>query len=197
MTVTLDQLKRALAREAAAPAPPAYEPGHLIAAVAVVVRPEQPLDVLLIQRASSETDPWSAHMALPGGKLDEGDENLLVTAMRETQEEVGINLLQAAEYLGQLPVVSVSRHGRALRIHPFVFALMNPVEFRTNHEVDGVFWVALDSLRDGSRETTVVQEGDGNRFRYPAWDVDGHPVWGLTYRMLRSLLTALEESAHE
>lgn len=136
-------------------------------------------------------------MAFPGGKLDQGDENLLVTAMRETQEEVGVNLLETAEYLGQLPVVAVSGGGRALRIHPFVFALTGSVEFRTNYEVDGVFWVALDSLTDGSRETTVIQESNGNRFQYPAWDVDGHPVWGLTYRMLRSLLTALEESTHE
>ncbi|HEU5077111.1 MAG TPA: CoA pyrophosphatase, partial [Polyangiaceae bacterium] len=128
---------------------------------------------------------------------DLSDENLLVTAMRETQEEVGVNLLEAAEYLGQLPVVAVARHGRALQIHPFVFALKDSVEFRTNHEVDGVFWVALDSLLDGSRETTLVQESNGSRFRFPAWDVEGQPVWGLTYRMLRSLLAALEESTHE
>lgn len=197
MTITLDRLQRALARESLALPRPEYEPGHLIAAVALVVRPGQPLDVLLIRRAVSEKDPWSAHMAFPGGKLDQGDENLLVTAMRETQEEVGVNLLDAAEYLGRLPVVAVSRLERALQIHPFVFALKGSVEFRTNHEVDRVFWVALDSLTDGSRETTVLQESNGNRLRYPAWDVDGHPVWGLTYRMLRSLLTALEESTHE
>ena len=135
-------------------------------------------------------------MAFPGGKLDTGDESLLITAMRETREELGVDLLDA-EYLGRLPVVDVSRQGRALQIHPFVFALEGAVEFRPNHEVDAVFWVPLDSLLDGSRATTVVQESNGSRFRFPAWDVDGHPVWGLTYRMLRSLLTALEEGSHE
>lgn len=197
MTISLERLQQTLARESLVLQRPEYEPGQLIAAVALVLRPGLPLDILLILRAASEKDPWSAHMAFPGGKLDQGDENLLVTAMRETQEEVGVNLLDAAEYLGQLPVVAVSRGGRALRIHPFVFALEGSVEFRTNHEVDGVFWVALDSLTDGSRDTTVIQESNGNRFQYPAWDVDGHPVWGLTYRMLRSLLTALEESTDE
>lgn len=197
MTITLERLKRALARETPVLPRPEYQPGRLVAAVAAVVRPEQTVDVLLIRRASSEGDPWSAHMAFPGGKLDQGDENLLVTALRETREELGVDLLQTADYLGQLPVVDVARLGRALQIHPFVFALKNSVEFRTNHEVDGVFWVALDSLTDGSRETTVLQESNGNRFRFPAWDVEGNPVWGLTYRMLRSLLTALEESTHE
>lgn len=197
MTITLERVKRALAREPPLLPRPEYQPGHLVAAVAAVVGPSQPLEVLLIRRARSDADPWSSHMAFPGGKLDQGDENLLVTAMRETREEVGVDLLEAADYLGQLPIVDVSRHGRALQIHPFVFALKNSVEFRTNHEVDGIFWVSLDSLRDGSRETTVVQESNGNRFRFPAWDVEGNPVWGLTHRMLRSLLTALEESTHE
>lgn len=197
MTITLDRLRRALVRENATLARPEPEPGHLIAAVAAVVRPGDALDVLLIRRATSPADPWSAHMAFPGGKLDQGDENLLATALRETREEVGVDLLDRAEYLGQLPIVDGLRHGRALQIHPFVFALTETVEFQPNHEVDGVFWVGLDSLLDGSRATTVVQESNGNRFRFPAWDVDGHPVWGLTYRMLRSLLTALEDSTHE
>ena len=197
MTITLDRIRRALVRETQALSRPEPEPGQLIAAVAAVVRPTEPLDVLLIRRATSAADPWSAHMAFPGGKLDQGDENLLATALRETREEVGVNLLDQAEYLGQLPIVDVSRQGRALSIHPFVFALTDAVEFQPNHEVDGVFWVALDSLLDGSRATTVIHESNGNRFRFPAWDVDGHPVWGLTYRMLRSLLAALEDSTHE
>lgn len=197
MTITLDRLERALARDAPLLLRPEYQPGHLVAAVAAVVRPGQTLDILLIRRASFDTDPWSSHMAFPGGKLDQSDENLLATAVRETLEEVGVDLGSTADYLGQLPIVDVARHGRALQIHPFVFALKGSVEFRTNHEVDAVFWVALDSLSDGSRETSVFQESNGNRFRFPAWDVDGNPVWGLTYRMLRSLLTALEESPHE
>lgn len=197
MTITLERLRTALAREAGVPLRPEYQPGHLVAAVALVVRPSEPPDILLIRRATSVADPWSAHMAFPGGKLDQNDENLLVTAMREAREEVGVDLSNAADYLGPLPIVDVARHGRALQIHPFVFALTKSVEFRTNYEVDGVFWVALDSLVDGSRDTSVLRETDGNRFRYPAWDVEGNPVWGLTYRMLRSLLTALEESPHE
>jgi 8-oxo-dGTP pyrophosphatase MutT (NUDIX family) len=122
---------------------------------------------------------------------------MLVTAARETLEEIGVDLLHSAEYLGGLPIVDVARQGRALQIHPFVFALKRSVEFRANHEVDEVVWVPLDSLLDGSRETSVVHERDGQRFRFPAWDVNGQPVWGLTYRMLRSLLTRLEEGSHE
>jgi len=197
VTITLDQLRRALVDEAPVLPRPELDAGLLLAAVAAVVGPGHPLEVLLIRRATSETDPWSAHMAFPGGKVQTSDESMLVTAARETLEEVGVDLLESAEYLGGLPIVDVARQGRALQIHPFVFALKHSVEFRANHEVDEIVWVALDSLLDGSRETTVVHEREGQRFRFPAWDVNGQAVWGITYRMLRSLLTALEEGSHE
>lgn len=202
MTITLDQLRRALTQETPVLPRPELDTELLLAAVAAVVGPGHPLEVLLIRRATSASDPWSAHMAFPGGKVETDDESMLVTAARETLEEIGVDLLDSAEYLGGLPIVDVvrgdeGRQRRALQIHPFVFALKRSVEFKANHEVDEVVWVPLDSLLDGSRETTVVHERDGQRFRFPAWDVNGQPVWGLTYRMLRSLLTALEEGSHE
>src|SRR4029450_1300778 len=73
------------------------------AAVAVVLRPgaADSAELLLIERARKAGDPWSGHMALPGGRHDPEDVELRSTAERETLEEVGIDL-RGGELLGQL-----------------------------------------------------------------------------------------------
>ena len=72
--------------------PPIHEGDRLQAAVSVVIRGRGELDFLLIKRARSERDPWSGHMALPGGRRDDSDGDLLHTARRETLEETGVDL---------------------------------------------------------------------------------------------------------
>src|SRR5688572_15001632 len=86
------------------------------AAVAAILR-EVPgmsaAELFFIRRAEHPQDPWSGHIAFPGGRRDPGDPNLLATAMRETLEEVGIDLSRA-KLLGRLPdVPSFSRSKRA------------------------------------------------------------------------------------
>ncbi|HEU4700285.1 MAG TPA: NUDIX domain-containing protein, partial [Gemmatimonadales bacterium] len=69
----------------------ANDPTLRWAAVALVVTPA-PDSMLLIRRAERAGDPWSGHMALPGGRHSRGDADLAATAMRETAEEVGVRL---------------------------------------------------------------------------------------------------------
>ena len=57
------------------------------AAVALIVRLGISMDVLLIKRSTNERDPWSGHMALPGGRWEPDDSELQQTAIRETFEE--------------------------------------------------------------------------------------------------------------
>ena len=84
----LDRLRRRLAEHR-----PRVEddPELLWAAVAIVLAPD-PDAVLLIRRAERAGDPWSGHMALPGGRYEPKDPDLLGTALRETVEEVGVAL---------------------------------------------------------------------------------------------------------
>lgn len=67
-------------------------PEHREAAVALLLRPREQLEILLIKRAERDTDPWSGHMALPGGRREPGDADLVTTAFRETEEETGVPL---------------------------------------------------------------------------------------------------------
>lgn len=164
------------------------------AAVAIVVRDsENGPQVLLIRRAEHPYDPWSGHMAFPGGREDEHDESLLATAIRETREELALDLRTAGRPLGQLAPLPAMARGRPVEmtIVPFVFELAVDVELTYNHEVAEAVWVPLDPLLHGRLRTTVAVDREGDLMQLPAHDVGGRIVWGLTYRMLDSLLELL------
>lgn len=165
------------------------------AAVAVVVRDatDGP-QILLIRRTEHPADPWSGHMAFPGGREDPRDENLLATAIRETLEELALDLAQAGRLLGELAPLPAVARGRPvdLTIVPFVFELTTEAALSYSEEVAEAVWVPIGPLLTGRLRTTFAVERDsGERVELPAHDVDGRIVWGLTYRMLDSLLTLL------
>src|SRR4051812_23466320 len=94
------------------------------AAVAIILREhEGGLEALFIRRADHPLDPWSGQMAFPGGRQDPEDADLLATALRETVEEVGIDLAAAGELLGTLDEVRAMARMRPmdLVIAPYVF----------------------------------------------------------------------------
>ena len=71
-------------------------PGTREAAVAAILRPGPQPEMLFILRASKDGDPWSGHMAFPGGHRESSDASLRATAERETWEEIGLDLTQHA-----------------------------------------------------------------------------------------------------
>lgn len=163
---------------------------YLQASVALVLRARDPLELLLIKRATSERDPWSGHMALPGGRRDDSDSDLEATARRETLEETGVDLDSGAKSLGRLDDVEPSspRLPR-LTISPFVFGVPRNVEARVaSREIEQVFWVPIDRLRDPRSRGNVEIPLPGGARSFPAFDVSGELVWGLTYRIIARFL---------
>ncbi|HAD74352.1 MAG TPA: hypothetical protein DCG16_01120, partial [Gemmatimonadetes bacterium] len=103
--------------------------GHTEAAVSLIIRASAELDVLLIKRAESERDPWSGHIALPGGRRDTEDASLAHTAIRETSEETGVELSTSGWSLGRLGRVVPSRSTLPLiTISPYVFGVQEGIE---------------------------------------------------------------------
>jgi 8-oxo-dGTP pyrophosphatase MutT (NUDIX family) len=156
------------------------------ASVALLVRP-RPLDleILLIERPQSPTDPWSGHMALPGGRRAPG-EAPLDTAIRETREEVGIDPVAAGVVIGRLDDVSPARGGPQIAVSPFVFAVgPDAVEQPDPREVASTLWIPLGHLADpaAAAEHLYIPPG-GHQLRFPALLYHHHVIWGLTYRML-------------
>lgn len=172
-------------------------PSPARAAVALIVRPtEGDLDLLLIRRAERHDDPWSGHVALPGGRFDPRDHTLLDTAIRETVEETGVDLRQSGTPLGVLDEL----HPRTpvlppIVVTPWVFALSGTPVLVTSDEVAAAFWVPLSRLEDPRSSQDAVIERRGQRWHTPAFILDDQVVWGMTERILRDFLNRLAKSA--
>ncbi len=165
------------------------------AAIGLILRPTdhgEP-ELLLIKRAACDQDPWSGHIACPGGRMDPTDRDLEHTATRETWEETGIDLATNGRILGTLDDISPrSPLLPPLIIRPFVAVVMPDVVIIDSAEVAEAFWVPLAAVREqaawgrgmvqihglGEREEDVFRHGE-------------HTVWGLTHRALRQFVELL------
>jgi 8-oxo-dGTP pyrophosphatase MutT (NUDIX family) len=161
------------------------------ASVVLILHPE-PEDVrlLLIRRAQRDGDPWSGHMALPGGHREAKDEDDLRTALRETEEEIGLDLAQSAKLIGALDDIRASARGHTLDlvITPFVYQVGASPSFSASDEVAEVVWVSLSALANGTHFICHPVELQGRVAVFPGWNVADQIVWGLTYRILTGLL---------
>ncbi len=162
------------------------------ASVAIVIRDgEHGDEILLTLRAAREGDPWSGHISLPGGRAEPG-EDAVSTAIRETREELGLDL--AGRSIGRLGAHLTFEHGSwaGMAIDPVIFrfrAVVPPLEL--NWEVDEAFWVPIRELRSGKLDTIRPWRLLGRDWQMPAWDWEGHIIWGLTYSMLQEFLEDL------
>lgn len=165
------------------------------AAVAAVLRASPELELLFIRRAEHPSDPWSGHMAFPGGRVDPGDPTPLDAARRETREEIALDLGTRGQLLGELSHLPAAARGRLLPmvIHPFVFGLEQLHDpLRPNPlEVAEAVWVPLDFLRERANRGTLQKTYAGVPMTLPCYRYQGRVIWGLTLRMLDELLLAL------
>jgi len=186
-------IRRCLSGLRASPKQNGQNAGRRAAVAAVLRAVGGDTEVLLIRRAERPGDPWSGHMALPGGHHDPGDANLRETAIRETLEEVGLDL-RGHDYLGQLDELAATARGKlvGMTITPHVFALRGePPELRPNYEVAELVWGSLGRMFRGEVDATKELTYGGETRQLPAYDVHGHLVWGMTHAMLRSLFARL------
>jgi 8-oxo-dGTP pyrophosphatase MutT (NUDIX family) len=170
--------------------------GDVRTATAVLLRFDrgQP-DVLLMKRAERAEDRWSGHISLPGGREEPADADLLATAMRETIEELGVDLGASARLIGRLEPLRAVAHGRVLpmTIAPFVFVETTPVTVALGDEAQEAFWMPLDLAASGAISGEYPYVLGPETRTLPCWHYQGHVVWGLTYRMIDDLLRLVVE----
>lgn len=163
------------------------EPGRRLAAVALVVAPS-PDSVLLIRRAERTGDPWSGQVGLPGGGFDPADVELLATAMRETLEEVGVDL-RGAECVGALDDVAPRTPVLPpVTVRPFVFCLPSRPALTLSAEVARAFWTELALLRRPAARVTRSLPILGTPRTITGYLAGGDFIWGMTERILTPFL---------
>jgi len=160
------------------------------AAVAVLIRPNG--DILFIQRAEHEDDPWSGHMALPGGRIDPEDSDSEAAARREVLEEVGVDV-STAFLLGSLDQVASPDLAPRVCVTPYVFSLAEDPEISMDsREVAAVHWFALSRFLAGEGRGEFPYTYRGQDYELPRVDLDGRRIWGMTLRIVDDLLARLQ-----
>jgi 8-oxo-dGTP pyrophosphatase MutT (NUDIX family) len=150
------------------------------------------LELLLIKRAEYACDPWSGHVALPGGRHEPQDATLEDTAVRETHEELGVDARAHGRVIGVLDDL----HPRTpvlppICVRPYVAVLDADVPLVPSSEVAAAFWVPLGALLDPATavEATVVVHGEERIV--PSYRFGDYTIWGMTERILNGLLHRL------
>ena len=182
----------------------------IAAAVAVILHDgDEGLETLFIHRAVRSGDTWSGQIAFPGGRREGTDTDLRATAIRETSEEVGVDLA-GAEPLGVLDDL----HPRTptlppVVVRPFVFALTDTRPPARSHALDSIDpfrftrdfraveylddAIELQKLKPQERATSLAEIAIDHpgipRRVFPAYTLGKHTIWGMSERILTPLIS--------
>jgi 8-oxo-dGTP pyrophosphatase MutT (NUDIX family) len=163
--------------------------------VALVFRAPERRDaeLLVIRRAVHEGDPWSGQIGLPGGRQEPNDASLEDTAVRETFEETGIDIRAHGHVLGHIdehrprtPLLP------AIIVRPYVAVVRPDVTLALNAEVADSLWLPWPVLRDVATQRDSLVHLHGEQRLEPSFVIGETVVWGMTNRILRSLLRILD-----
>ena len=170
------------------------EPRSGRAAVAIMVREgQEATELLMIRRATREGDPWSGHMGFPGGRRDPEDRSNFSCALRETEEELGVDLSRWGAPLGELSDVNTGwRKDRPeMLVTPFIFSVSELPELTPNDEVDDVVWVPLHFLMDEGNREPLEWEWKGQKMETDSYLYDCYRIWGLSLMMIDEMMGLL------
>lgn len=160
------------------------------AAVAVVVAAGAASDeILLVRRATFPGDPWSGHIALPGGSMELNDATLEETARRETLEETGLDLRGSLCVAVLAAVTPQSKAAPLVSVSPFVFRYAGDKRVTTSPELVEAWWVPVTEFeRDDAWQDTKIMTADGFAIEARAFQLRGYALWGLTARIVDEFL---------
>jgi 8-oxo-dGTP pyrophosphatase MutT (NUDIX family) len=160
-------------------------PGHKDAAVLVPLYRE-PLTAVFTERRA-DLRRHAGEISFPGGRQDHPAEDLIATAVREAEEEIGLDPSDV-EVIGALPPVGTFVTG--YKVHPFVGLIPEGLSFRPSpSEVAAILLFRLEELRAGFAMRRLVRRGVP--IRTPTYVIGEHMIWGATARIVGELLERL------
>ncbi len=146
-------------------------------------------ELLFVKRAEYEGDPWSGHIAFPGGRAEPDDATSWDTAARETWEETGLDLRRDGVLLGTLDELhprSPALPAIVVRPHVAIAAPREPLVL--SDELAAAFWVPVRRFAEPGYATTSTVQARGHALTVPSFVHEGHTIWGMTHRILEQLL---------
>lgn len=150
-------------------------------AVLIILFPRHGGWFFILTERSSEVEHHQGQISLPGG-AHEGDESLRETALREAEEELGIDA-GSVSMLGELTPLFIPVSG--FRVHPFVAVTLEEPYLRPDPvEVSSVHFASVDQLVDEDCTQREVKRIRGLQMEVPYFRFDHLKVWGATAAML-------------
>lgn len=144
---------------------------------------------LILTKRTEEVPTHKGQIGFPGGGFEEGDGNLLGTALRETQEEIGLQPGDV-EVIGTLDdtVTVTSRHV----VRPFVGFVPHPYPYRLDpFEIERLIHLPILPLFSGAPFREEIWERDGRPVSVYFYEYEGDTIWGLTARILKQFVEAV------
>lgn len=152
---------------------------------------------VLITRRTEHLETHKGQYAFPGGMRDSGDDTLEATALRETEEEMGISI-SSVEVFGTLPPIWTPS---GFSVTPVIGMLRDSIDatpVRPNpEEIDVWFWCRLARFRESgvysTEERTITHEGVARGVTVDVYQIDSHRIWGATGAMLRNFIARMDQ----
>ena len=155
------------------------------ASVAILIRPDD--HFCMIRRAVNEGDYWSGHMGFPGGRESVEDDSLIDTAIRETKEEIDVELT-LNQYCGRLADLEHPR----LQVSAFIFQVPHGLRCTPEEsEVAEIHWLPLNAFTDSTDRKTRPATYKGQSYDAPVVHVGTADVWGLSLGFIDSLIVGI------
>ncbi|MBF0196878.1 MAG: NUDIX domain-containing protein [Planctomycetes bacterium] len=157
-------------------------------AAVALIQARDSSEILILKRAEHPNDPWSGHLALPGGRYEEEDQDLCATSIRETYEECGLTL-KREECISEMGIFFAGHYIRKNPIPVMVYAFEIPssrVDLKLDpKEVAASYWVKESSLNDFSQHELHAFYPDQPSIKKPAIKIEGTFLWGFTYNVIK------------
>lgn len=165
---------------------------HKMAAVMLLLYPERGTVFFPLTQRHEYKGVHSGQVSLPGGKQDPEDESLMQTALRETEEEIGVERSEI-QLIGNLTDLYIPPSN--FHVHPYVGIVdKKPAMAKEDFEVAEIVEVSLrDFLNDDIIQRTKVKVGNGMRIETPYFNLGGKVVWGATAMILNEFRHLIKE----
>ncbi len=180
------------------PHPFRSQPGGRPASVLVLcgLRADSNAFEILVTRRTEHLEIHKGQYALPGGMRDPDDVSDVTTALRETEEEMGIPADQV-EVVGMLPPLWTPTGFHVTPVVGFLRTTIEEARLVPNpEEIDLWFWCPVDRLRDEKNycveARSITHEGEIYTVPVDVYQIDNHRIWGVTGAMLKNFLGRLE-----